>query len=114
MLSLVPNRAGVVEDESGCLFILNARVALMLQRSDDFLGIMRIHLTPKGLDVKGFCWATHKGKYTPQLSAPTLSAGALSSSPVLPEPARYDVCKEKLTPTSQRHNECNDTLALLT
>ena len=64
LLRLVADGAGVVQDQTGGFLVLDARVALMLQRPDHFLGIMGIHLAPEGLDVEGFYGAAHKRKYT--------------------------------------------------
>jgi hypothetical protein len=38
-----------IEDEVGCLFRLYLRVALLLQRPDDLLRVMDIHLAAEGL-----------------------------------------------------------------
>src|ERR1700733_6149124 len=49
LLRLVADRAGVIENEAGCLFRLYLRVALLLQRPDDLLRVMDIHLAAEGL-----------------------------------------------------------------
>ena len=53
LLRLVANRAGVVEDQVGRLFRLDARVALVLQRPDDLFRVMDVHLAAEGFDIEG-------------------------------------------------------------
>ena len=52
LLSLIADRTGVVKDQPRISFILHPHVALVLQRPDDLLGVMGVHLTSKRLDIK--------------------------------------------------------------
>jgi len=52
LLGLVADRAGVVENQASVSFILDADVALVLQRADDFFRVMGVHLAAEGFDVK--------------------------------------------------------------
>src|ERR1035441_4804655 len=53
LFGLIANRAGVVQDQPCVGLILDAHVAFVLERPDDLLGVMGVHLAAKRLDVKG-------------------------------------------------------------
>jgi hypothetical protein len=52
LFGFVADGTGVVEDQPGVGFILDAGVSLLLQRADDFFGVMGVHLASKGFDIK--------------------------------------------------------------
>ena len=53
LLGFVADRAGVVEDQSRVGLVLDAHVALMLERPNDLFRVMGVHLAAKRLDVEG-------------------------------------------------------------
>src|SRR5260370_36374583 len=53
LFGLVANAASVVEHQFRILRRWNLVVPLADERADDFLGVMRVHLTTEGFDVKG-------------------------------------------------------------
>ncbi len=53
LLGFVADTAGVVEDQLRLFGRFHLLVALMEQRPDDLLRIVRVHLAPEGLDVEG-------------------------------------------------------------
>ena len=53
MLGFVADGAGVVEDEAGVGFVLDAGVTLLFEGADDFFGVMGVHLAAEGFDVEG-------------------------------------------------------------
>jgi hypothetical protein len=53
LLGLVADGAGVVEDQAGVGLVLDAGVALLLERADDFFGVMGVHLAAEGFDIEG-------------------------------------------------------------
>ena len=53
LFGFIADAAGVVEDQLGFLGGLDLLIALMEQRADDLLRVVRIHLAPEGLDVEG-------------------------------------------------------------
>ena len=52
LLRLVTDRTRVVQDQTRLGLVLHPRIPLLLQRPDHLLGIVRVHLAAKGLDVK--------------------------------------------------------------
>ena len=52
LLRLIPDRAGVVQDQPGLSLILHPGIPLLLQRPNDLLGVMGVHLAAKRLDIK--------------------------------------------------------------
>jgi hypothetical protein len=54
LLSLVPDRAGVVEDKPSLFFSFDLRVALVEQSADHFLGVVGIHLAAEGFEIECF------------------------------------------------------------
>ena len=53
LLGFVADGTGVVEDQAGVGFVLDAGIALVLEGADDFFGVMGVHLAAKGLDIEG-------------------------------------------------------------
>ena len=53
LFGFIADAAGVVEDQLGFFGRLDLLIALMEQRADDLLRIVRVHLAPEGLDVEG-------------------------------------------------------------
>ena len=53
LLSLVPDGAGIVENQVGLLDRLHLPIAFLYQRADDLFGIVHIHLTAEGFEVEG-------------------------------------------------------------
>ena len=52
LLRLVPDGAGVVEDQVSFFDGFHLAVAFVDQRADDFFGVMGIHLAAKGFEVE--------------------------------------------------------------
>ena len=52
LLRLIANGAGVVQDQAAVILVLHPRVALLLQRPDDFFRVMGVHLAAEGLDIE--------------------------------------------------------------
>ena len=52
LLGLVADGAGVVEDEAGFGLVGGLGVALLQQRAHNFFGVVGIHLTAEGFDIK--------------------------------------------------------------
>jgi len=53
LFGLVPDGAGVVENQVGLLDRLHLLIAFVQQRADDFFGVMHVHLAAEGFQVKG-------------------------------------------------------------
>jgi hypothetical protein len=54
LFGFITDTASVVENQLGLLMLGNLRVTLFEQRPHDFFGVVRIHLTTEGLNVKRF------------------------------------------------------------
>src|SRR5215471_6364145 len=52
LLGLISDTAGVIEHQLGLLGRLDLRIALIQEGTHDLLRVVRIHLTPEGLEVK--------------------------------------------------------------
>ncbi len=75
LLGFVADGAGVVEDEAGVGFVVDAGVALVLQGADDLFGVMGVHLAAEGFDVEGLA---HRG-----------SISFVNSATWIPSPTPY-------------------------
>src|SRR5579871_629152 len=60
LLGFVADGTGVVEDQAGIGFVLDAGVALVLKGANDFFRIMGVHLAAEGFDIESLA---HREQY---------------------------------------------------
>jgi len=70
LLRLIPDGAGVVQNQVGLLDRLHLAIAFMHQGADDFFRVMHVHLAAEGFEVEGLVWGSgHIHKYNRPLSS---------------------------------------------